>query len=98
MFRFKNLVAAVFCRNCYRGCPGKRLVGPYAGFKIRQNWSDASGEITKSSHTPTFPGEMAGYNFDVGNFIVGPEVFADMHHGSTTYKDAGDGIKFGMPS
>lgn len=98
MFNFKNFFAGlVIAVTGITVAQASDFVGPYAGVKIGQNESDASGEINKSSHSTTFPGMTAGYNFDVGSFIVGPEVFADMHHGSTTYKDAGADIKFGMP-
>lgn len=71
--------------------------GPYVGFKVGVNTSDASGKIYKSSHTTVFPGFTAGYNFDVSRFVVGAEAFADLHHGSTTFKDIGVDAKFGMP-
>ncbi len=49
------------------------------------------------SHATTFPGLTAGYGFDVKQFVIGAEVFADFHHGSTTFKDGGVDLKFGMP-
>lgn len=74
-----------------------QFAGPYLGFKVGVNISDASGVINKPSHTTVFPGFTAGYNFNVERFIVGAEAFADLHHGSTTYKDGGIDAKFGMP-
>jgi hypothetical protein len=43
------------------------------------------------------PGLTAGYGFDVKQFVIGAEVLADFHHGSTFYKDAGVDLKVGMP-
>lgn len=73
------------------------FAGPYMGFKVGVNTSDASGVVNKASHTTVFPGFTAGYNFDVDRFVLGAEAFADLHHGSTTYKDGGIDAKFGMP-
>ncbi len=98
MFNLKNLVAAmVIAFTGIVSAQASDFAGPYAGIKIGQNRSDASGEIEKSAHSTTFPGLTAGYNFDVSQFVIGGEVFADLHHGSTTYKDAGADLKFGMP-
>ena len=74
-----------------------QFAGPYLGFKLGVNTSNASGNIYKSSHTTVFPGFTAGYNFDVNRFVVGAEIFADLHHGSVTFKDAGIDAKIGMP-
>ena len=74
-----------------------QFAGPYLGFKLGVNNSDASGVINKASHSTVFPGFTAGYNFAVDRFVLGAEVFADLHHGSTTYKDGGIDAKFGMP-
>jgi opacity protein-like surface antigen len=74
-----------------------QFAGPYVGFKVGLNNSDASGVVNKASHTTVFPGFMAGYNFDVDRFVLGAEIFADLHHGSSTYKDGGIDAKFGMP-
>ena len=76
---------------------GSLFSGPYLGFKVGANVSDASGAINKPSHTGVFPGFMAGYGFDVGPVMLGAEAFADLHHGSATYKDGGLDAKFGMP-
>jgi outer membrane immunogenic protein len=73
------------------------FAGPYAGIKLGENWSDASGVINKPSHATFFPGLTAGYGFDVKQFVIGAEVFADFHHGSTAYRDAGVDLKVGMP-
>jgi outer membrane immunogenic protein len=91
---FASLVIAVTGISCVQA---SEFAGPFVGAKIGQNRSDASGEIKKAAHSTTFPGLTAGYNFDVSRFVLGAEVFADMHHGSTTYKDAGADLKFGMP-
>lgn len=73
------------------------FAGPYVGFKLVVNNSDAAGVVNKASHTTVFPGFTAGYNFDIDRIVVGAEAFADLHHGSTTYKDGGIDAKFGMP-
>ncbi|MFL9961024.1 porin family protein [Paraburkholderia sediminicola] len=71
--------------------------GPYVGFKVGANVSSAAGEINKPSHTTVFPGFTAGYGFNVGPLMLGAEAFADLHHGSATYKDGGIDAKLGMP-
>jgi outer membrane immunogenic protein len=91
---FAALVVALTSISCAQA---SEFAGPYAGVKVGENWSDASGVINKPSHATTFPGLTAGYNFDVKQFVVGAEVFADFHHGSSTYKDGGVDLKVGMP-
>lgn len=71
--------------------------GLYAGFKVGANVSDASGAVTKPSHTTVFPGFTLGYGVDVGPVMLGAEAFADLHHGSATFKDGGLDAKIGMP-
>ncbi|WP_434107815.1 outer membrane beta-barrel protein [Paraburkholderia caffeinilytica] len=74
-----------------------QFAGPYVGVKLGLNNSNASGVVSKASHNTVFPGFTAGYNFNVDRFILGAEAFADLHHGSSTYKDGGIDAKFGMP-
>ena len=62
-----------------------------------KDWSDASGVVNTAPHSTTFPGLTAGYGYDVKQFMIGAEVFADFHHGSTTYKDEGVDRKVGVP-
>lgn len=76
---------------------GSLFSGPYVGFKVGANISDASGAISKPSHTTIFPGLTAGYGVDVGPVLLGAEAFADLHHGSATYKDGGVDAKLGVP-
>jgi outer membrane immunogenic protein len=98
MFNLKKFFAALVIALTGISCAqASEFAGPYAGLKIGQNWSDASGVINKGTHSTTFPGLTAGYGFDVSRFVIGPEVFADFHHGSSTYKDGGVDLKFGMP-
>jgi outer membrane immunogenic protein len=91
---FAALVIAVTGISCAQA---SEFAGPYAGFKLGENWSDASGVVNTASHSTTFPGLTAGYGFDVKQFMIGAEVFADFHHGSTTYKDGGVDLKVGIP-
>jgi len=76
---------------------GSGFSGPYIGFKFGVNLSNASGNMNTPTHSTIFPGLAAGYGFDLGQFMIGGEAFADFHHGSTTYKDAGADLKVGMP-
>jgi outer membrane immunogenic protein len=71
--------------------------GPYIGAKVGVNVSSASGSINKPSHTTIFPGFVAGYGFNAGPVVIGGEVFADLHHGSATFKDGGVDAKIGYP-
>jgi outer membrane immunogenic protein len=98
MSKLKTLTAAlVVSMMGVAGVQASEFAGPYAGVKIGENWSDASGVINTSTSSTTFFGLVAGYNFDVSNFVVGAEAFGDFHNASTTYKDAGLDAKFGMP-
>jgi hypothetical protein len=98
MFNFKKLFAAlVIALTGIAGVQASEFAGPYAGIKLGENWSDASGVVNTASHASTFFGLTAGYNFDVKNFVIGAEGFADLHNGSTTYKDAGVDAKLGLP-
>jgi outer membrane immunogenic protein len=98
MSNLKKLVASlVLALTSIAGVQASEFAGPYAGIKVGENWSDASGAVNVGSHATTFPGLTAGYNFDVKNFVIGAEGFADFHHGSTTYKDAGIDAKVGVP-
>jgi outer membrane immunogenic protein len=74
-----------------------QFAGPYAGIKIGENWSNASGNVSIGTHGTTFFGAMAGYGFDFGRFVLGAEAFADFHNGSTTRKDAGIDARIGVP-
>ncbi|WP_144160041.1 outer membrane protein [Paraburkholderia sp. BCC1885] len=76
---------------------GSEFSGPYVGFKLGENFSSASGHIARPEHSTTFPGLTAGYGFDVGPLLLGAEAFADLHHGSVTYKDAGIDARIGVP-
>lgn len=73
------------------------FAGPYAGFKVGANISNASGAVNKPTHTTLFPGLTLGYGVDVGSLMIGAEAFADFHHGSATFKDGGVDAKIGMP-
>ena len=98
MFNFKNLFAAlVIAVTGLSAAQASEFSGPYAGLKVGENWSDASGVVNVGSHASTFLGLTAGYNFDVSRFVIGAEAFADFHHSSTTYKDGGVDAKLGMP-
>jgi outer membrane immunogenic protein len=79
---FAALVIAVTGISCAQA---SEFAGPYAGFKVGENWSDAFGVVNTASRSTTFPGLTAGYGFDVKQFMIGAEVFADFHHGSTTF-------------
>ena len=71
--------------------------GPYVGAKLGVNVSSASGATNKPTHTTIFPGFVAGYGFNAGPVVLGAEIFADLHHGSATAKDAGIDAKIGYP-
>ncbi|MBW8835207.1 MAG: porin family protein, partial [Burkholderia sp.] len=83
------LLSQLPCAQAAPQAGASQFAGPYVGFKLGVNNSDASGAFNKASHNTVFPGFTAGYNFDVQRFVVGAEAFADLHHGSTTFKDAG---------
>ena len=77
--------------------PHSQFAGPYVGAKFGPNWSDITGPNARSTHSTWFPGIVAGVNYDVDRFVVGFEGFMDFHGGSTTKKDGGIDVKFGMP-
>ncbi|WP_346730286.1 porin family protein [Caballeronia sp. dw_276] len=98
MFNFKRIFAAlVITLTGLSAAQASEFSGPYAGLKVGENWSDASGVVNVGSHASTFLGLTAGYNFDVSSFVIGAEAFADFHNSSTTYKDAGIDAKLGLP-
>jgi outer membrane immunogenic protein len=98
MFNLKKFFAALIIAMTGLSCAqASEFSGAYAGFKVGQNRSDASGVVNTKSHDTTFPGLTAGYNFDVSRFVIGAEVFADLHNDSTTYRDGGVDLKVGMP-
>jgi outer membrane immunogenic protein len=71
--------------------------GAYVGAKMGVNVSSASGATNKPTHTTVFPGFVAGYGFNLGPVVLGAELFADLHHGSATFKDGGMDAKIGYP-
>lgn len=71
--------------------------GPYVGAKLGVNVSSASGATNKPTHSTVFPGFVAGYGFNAGPVMLGAEMFADLHHGSATFKDGGIDAKIGYP-
>ncbi|SAL49167.1 hypothetical protein AWB74_02276 [Caballeronia arvi] len=77
--------------------PHSEFAGPYVGAKFGLNLSDISGPNARGWHSTWFPGIVGGVNYDVDRFVVGLEGFADFHGGSTTKKDGGLDVKFGMP-
>jgi len=77
--------------------PVNDFSGAYIGAKVGVNTSSASGEVNKASHTTMFPGLAIGYAFNAGPVVLGGEVFADLHHGSATFKDGGVDAKIGYP-
>jgi len=136
MSNLKKFFAALVIASTDISCSqASEFAGPYAGFNMGKDWSDASGVVNTASHRTTFPGLRrlsqkgtqanapaflaltiqaliklncfasyllrqplrAGYGYDVKQFMIGAEVFADFHHGSTTYKDGGVDLKVGMP-
>ena len=72
------------------------FAGPYAGIKFGVDFSHATG-VDSGDKTVPFPGLLGGYNWDVNNFVVGAEVFADFHNQAATKKDGGIDAKVGIP-
>ena len=68
--------------------------GPYAGLNVGQNTSSLTAQADKKK---VYPGLKAGYNMDVGSFLLGGEVFADAHNDSYTKEDLGLDARFGLP-
>jgi outer membrane immunogenic protein len=77
--------------------PHSAFAGPFVGVKFGVNWSDITGKNPRGTHTTWFPGLVGGINYDVGPAVVGWEVFADFHGGSTTRDDGGIDLKVGFP-
>ena len=68
--------------------------GFYGGVQVGYNRSKATGDLQQKRST-IYPGLVAGYNHFTNNILLGVEAFADFHHGSTTYKDGGAGVRVG---
>lgn len=68
--------------------------GPYVGLNVGQNTSSLTAQADKKK---VYPGLKAGYNMDVGSFLVGGEVFADAHNDSYTKEDLGLDARVGLP-
>ncbi|MBA4382480.1 MAG: hypothetical protein C0406_07940 [Sideroxydans sp.] len=68
--------------------------GPYVGLNVGQNTSSLTAQADKKK---VYPGLKAGYNMDVGSFLLGGEVFADAHNDSYTKEDLGLDARVGLP-
>lgn|GEM_PF-491799 len=68
--------------------------GPYVGLNVGQNTSSLTAQADKKK---VYPGLKAGYNMDVGSFLLGGEVFADAHNDSYTKEDFGLDARVGLP-
>lgn len=68
--------------------------GPYAGLNIGQNTSSLTAQADTKK---VYPGLKAGYNMDVGSFLLGGEVFADAHNDSYSKEDVGMDARVGLP-
>jgi len=68
--------------------------GPYVGLNVGQNTSSLTAQADKKK---VYPGLKAGYNLDVGSFLLGGEVFADAHNDSYTKEDLGLDARVGFP-
>ncbi len=68
--------------------------GPYAGLNVGQNTSSLTAQADKKK---VYLGLKAGYNMDVGSFLLGGEVFADAHNESYTKEDLGLDARLGLP-
>jgi outer membrane immunogenic protein len=72
MFNLKKIFAALVIVMTGLSCAqASEFSGAYAGFKVGQNRSDASGVVNVKSHDTTFLGLTAGYDFDVSRFVIG---------------------------
>lgn len=74
--------------------PTADFTGFYEGVQLGSNQSKSSAGAGVSK-TTTYPGLVAGYAVEQQGLLVGVEAFADNHNDSTTYKDAGVGLKVG---
>lgn len=71
-----------------------QFAGGYVGLNIGQNTSSQTSLADKKE---IYPGLKAGYNKDIGNFLLGGEVFGDLHGGSYTKEDFGLDARLGLP-
>jgi outer membrane protein OmpA-like peptidoglycan-associated protein len=68
--------------------------GGYVGLNIGQNTSSQTSLADKKE---IYPSLKAGYNKDIGSFLLGGEVFGDMHGGGYTKEDLGLDARLGFP-
>jgi outer membrane immunogenic protein len=79
------------------GTPHSEFAGPYVAAKFGIDWSDITGPHARSYHSTWYPSVALGVNYDVDQFVIGVEAFADFHGGSTTGDDKGMDLKVGLP-
>ncbi len=87
-FSFAALLLAV------SGAYASEFDGWYVGVDAGSNKSTATALADKSS---TYAGLVAGYNRDMGGFLLGANAFYDAHNSSYTKEDGGLDIKLGLP-
>jgi outer membrane protein OmpA-like peptidoglycan-associated protein len=68
--------------------------GGYLGVDVGQNTSSMT---SMADQTEIYPGLKAGFNKDIGKFLIGAEAFMDEHSVSYTGADAGLDARLGLP-
>lgn len=68
--------------------------GPYVGLDAGSNKSTATALSDKNNG---YAGVVAGYNWDLGSYLLGLNAFYDAHSSSHTSQDGGADAKLGLP-
>ncbi|MFA6121601.1 MAG: OmpA family protein [Sideroxydans sp.] len=90
----KKIILGLLLVGVAAAAQASQFSGGYVGLNIGQNTSSQTSLADKKE---IYPGLKAGYNKDIGSFLLGGEVFGDVHGGSYTKEDLGLDARLGLP-
>lgn len=89
-----TLLAVLFGTVMSAASQASEFDGHYVGLNVGKN---RASQTSMPDNTSTYLGVKAGYNLDLGNFLLGAEAFANNHTKSYTGRDAGGDVRLGLP-
>jgi outer membrane protein OmpA-like peptidoglycan-associated protein len=90
----KNIGLGLLLVSAAAAVEASQFSGGYLGVDVGQN---TSSQTSLADKTEIYPGLKAGYNKDIGKFLLGAELFGDVHSSSYTKDDAGLDARLGLP-